>query len=152
MTLESLINLVDDISGADPLKNSRARPVIIARTLLVNILFEEGYSEHAVGEMIGFSRDTIHHYRRLMQDARKYNNDAVLIKKWDELQKVLALQGGGVRETEQTAREAVVTAGRYMKTADGKVYIETDCIPVDAKKVRAGDRVKTIVILKYNEE
>lgn len=151
MTLENLINLVDDIAGADPLKNSRARPVVIARTLLVNVLFEEGYSEHAVGDMIGFSRDTIHHYRRLMQDARKYNNDAVMMKKWDELHKVLALQGGGVRETEHTAREAVVTAGRYMK-ADGKVYIETDFIPVDPKNVRAGDRVKTIVILKYNEE
>lgn len=91
MTLEHLIILVDSIVGADPLKASRARPVIDARTILVNALFAQGYTEQAVADMIGYARPTIHHYRELMRDAEKYGNNPEMLTQFAKLKNIMDL-------------------------------------------------------------
>lgn len=52
------------LSGVDPLARSRLRPCVVARTLLVRRLLDEGYTLHQIGNAIGWDHATIHFYGR----------------------------------------------------------------------------------------
>ena len=53
MNIENLAVLVESLAGADPMRASRARPVVEARTILVAALLATGMSENAVAEQTG---------------------------------------------------------------------------------------------------
>lgn len=91
MTIESLATLVESISGADPMRSTRSRPVVEARTILVAALLAQGMTEEAASRAIGFSRGTIHHYRELMRDAEKYGNAPDMLTNWKKLKALLDL-------------------------------------------------------------
>lgn len=89
--LEALRAIVESTCGTDPLTPGRARPVVLSRTLLANALMYQGRKEEDVAEIIGYDRSTIHHYRVLLRDAEKYNNDPALMGYWRKLKTTLAL-------------------------------------------------------------
>ena len=63
---ESLRSTMLELSGADAMENSRFRPVVIARALVSYALLLDGYSETAVGTVLGKDHSTINHYRDVM--------------------------------------------------------------------------------------
>ena len=91
MTTEALATLVESIAGADPMRASRARPVVEARTILVAALLAGGMSENAAAAETGFNRCTIHHYRDLLRDAEKYGNAPEMLANWHKLKSLLDL-------------------------------------------------------------
>ena len=91
ITIENLAIIVENICGADPLKVTRARPVVEARVLLVQCLRAKGYTQQRVAELIGFPRITIQHYCAVFADAMKYNNIPGLLQKWERLKDILDL-------------------------------------------------------------
>lgn len=56
------------VSGVDPLQETRRRPIVMARVMVANALLAEGYTENAVGSVLGWDHSTIHHYRRRMKE------------------------------------------------------------------------------------
>lgn len=91
MNVENTALIVEHITGADPLKNSRQRGVIMARTLLVNALLYSGYTEQRAADSLGFGHPNIHHHRQKLRDALAYNNDPDLVTYWTKLKKILDL-------------------------------------------------------------
>lgn len=91
MTIESLSILVESVAGADPTRNSRSRPVVEARTLLVHALRASGKTQQQVADAIGYPRITIQHYDDLWRDAVQYNNNPPLLAKWERLKNLLDL-------------------------------------------------------------
>ena len=91
MTTEALATIVESITGADPMRVTRARPVIEARTILVAALLAQGMTEEAAAREIGFARGTIHHYRDLLRDAQQYGNAPQMLANWKKLKALLDL-------------------------------------------------------------
>ena len=91
MTTENLATLVESITGADPMRYSRARPVVEARAVLVSALRAQGLSEEAIAQEIGFSRGCIHHQIELMRDAERYGNAPQMLSYWKKLKALLDL-------------------------------------------------------------
>ena len=91
MTIENLAVLVESITGADPMKASRARPIVEARVILVAALFASGMTENTAAQQTGFNRSTIHHYRDLMRDAQQYGNAPQMLMNWNKLKSLLDL-------------------------------------------------------------
>lgn len=65
---ERLCSVMLEVSGVDAMQETRRRPVVMARVMVANALLAEGYTEHAVGAVLGWDHATIHHYRRRMKD------------------------------------------------------------------------------------
>ena len=82
--VDYIANLVNDLSGENPFENTRSRPVVEARALLVYILREvEGYTYHAIKDYFNskgkaFDHATALHAYRSYPMYSKYN------KKLDE--------------------------------------------------------------------
>ena len=91
MTIEALATLVESIAGADPMRASRARPVVEARAILVAALLAGGMSENTAAAETGFNRCTIHHYRDLLRDAEQYGNAPQMLANWRKLKTILDL-------------------------------------------------------------
>lgn len=91
MTIENLSIIVENITGADPLRDGRARPVVESRVLLANVLLAKGYTEHQTGDALGFDHATIHHYKTLLDDARRYGNNPQMLRNWNKLKQILDL-------------------------------------------------------------
>lgn len=91
ITIEALAGIVESVAGADPTRNSRSRPVVEARTLLVHALRAQGKTQEQVAAAIGYPRITIQHYDELWRDAVNYNNNPPLLARWAKLQTILDL-------------------------------------------------------------
>lgn len=67
-TLRSRANrycaVIRRLSGFDPSEESRRRPVVTARAFVAYRLALEGFTEHAVGAVLGWDHATIHYYCR----------------------------------------------------------------------------------------
>lgn len=53
-----------EVSGVNPTDESHRRPVVVARTFVAYRLLRQGFSEHAVGAVLGWDHATINRYRR----------------------------------------------------------------------------------------
>ena len=53
-----------EVSGYDPAEETRRRPVVTARTFVAYRLMMEGFTEHAVGSVLGWDHSTVNFYRR----------------------------------------------------------------------------------------
>lgn len=91
MNVEILASIVESITGCDPLRAGRSRPVVYARVLLVHALREQGYTQQRIGELIGFTRISVQHYCTLFAEAKTYNNNPELLRNWKRLRAVLDL-------------------------------------------------------------
>lgn len=91
MTVEHIATIVESITGADPLKEGRARPNVDARVLLVQVLRAQGYTQQRIGDLLGYKRITIQHYCALFAEARQYRNAPDLLRAWDKLKTILDL-------------------------------------------------------------
>ena len=91
ITIENLAIIVENVAGADPLKFTRARPVVEARILLVHCLRAKGYTQQRIGDLLGLPRITIQHYCANFADAEKYNTIPGLLQKWARLKNLLDL-------------------------------------------------------------
>lgn len=63
-TATYLCGVMREVSGCDPAEESRRRPVVTARTFVAYRLMQQGFTEHAVGAVMGWDHSTVHHYRR----------------------------------------------------------------------------------------
>ena len=77
--------IVENLTGFDPLKDTRKRGNVEARVLLANALLTMGMTENATGDLLGKNHSTIHHYRDLLKDL------PCLQKNFDRLKKILDL-------------------------------------------------------------
>lgn len=91
MTVESLAAIVESVTGADPLKERRSRPLVYARVLLVHALRSQGWTQERIAAAIGFNRMSIQHYCEMWRDAETYGNNPELLKNWKHLQTILDL-------------------------------------------------------------
>ena len=91
MTLENLALIIESVTGADPLRLTRKRAVVDARTLLVHAYRVQGRTEQQIADDIGYSRAAVHHYCALFSDAEEYNNNPALLRNWSRLKSVLDL-------------------------------------------------------------
>ena len=57
-----------EISGADPSQERKFRPVVMARVMVAYALLLDGYTENAIGNVLGWDHSTINHYRGKMND------------------------------------------------------------------------------------
>ena len=74
-------------ASCNPMEESRRRPVVTARCLLAYRLLLEGFTEHAVGAVLGWDHATINHYRRkaaTMLSAPGYDAERELWHKFNE--------------------------------------------------------------------
>ena len=91
-TLEAVRAIVESICGTDPLAPGRTRTQVASRTLLVNALLAQGRTEEETAQMIGYNRNTIHHYRDLLRDALTYAKcNPLLSAWWGQLKNVLGI-------------------------------------------------------------
>lgn len=75
------------ITGCDPLEESRGRQVVTARTFVSYRLLMEGFTEHAVGAILGNDHSTIHYYRKkavAMLTAPGYDTERELWKSFND--------------------------------------------------------------------
>lgn len=91
MNIESLAAIVESVTGADPLKEGRARPLVYSRVLLVQVLRTQGWTQQRIADAIGYARLTVQHLCVLFRDAEQYANNPELLKKWNKLKTVLDL-------------------------------------------------------------
>lgn len=84
---ERLCAVMKEVSGHDPLDETRKRPVVMARMMVAGALLEEGYTENSVGGILGWDHSTIHHYRRRMGEiltAPGYDAERAVWNKFKE--------------------------------------------------------------------
>lgn len=91
MNTENIAMIVESVTGSDPLRAGRSRPVVEARVLLASVLLAKGYTEHQTGDALGFDHATIHHYKTLLDDARRYGNNPQMLRNWNKLKQILDL-------------------------------------------------------------
>lgn len=63
---ERYCKLMLEVSGADPMEESRRRPVVMARMMVANALLIDGYSLTAVGTILGVDHSSVSHYKDRM--------------------------------------------------------------------------------------
>ena len=71
----------------DPMEESRRRPVVTARAFIAYRLLMEGFTEHAVGAVLGWDHSTINHYRQraaAMLSAPGYTAERELWTRFNE--------------------------------------------------------------------
>lgn len=66
---QRLCAVMKEVSGHDPLDETRRRAVVMARMMVASALLAEGYTENAVGTVLGWDHSTIHHYRKRMKEV-----------------------------------------------------------------------------------
>lgn len=84
---EHYTRTMEQVAGCDPLAESRTRPIVTARTFVAYRLLMEGFTEHAVGAILGNDHATINHYRRkavTMLTAPGYDAERELWKKFNQ--------------------------------------------------------------------
>lgn len=59
---------MEAIAGCDPATERRTRQAVTARTMVCYALLLKGYTEHAIGAIMGWDHSTINHYRKKMYD------------------------------------------------------------------------------------
>lgn len=91
MNVESLATIIENITGADPLRDGRARPVVESRVLLASALMAKGYTEQQTADAIGYNHATVHHYKGMLSDAYQYNNNPQMLANWERLKNILDL-------------------------------------------------------------
>ncbi len=72
---------IKEMSGVDPLWESRKREVVITRIMLAYILLQEGWTCTSVGEFLRKNHSTILYYRETMVDflsSSGYRNEKEL--------------------------------------------------------------------------
>lgn len=87
-TAQHICRVMKEVSGHDPLDETRRRPVVIARTFVAYRLLLGGFSEHAVGKILGWDHSTVNHYRRraaaFLTMPEYYQAENELWKKFNE--------------------------------------------------------------------
>ena len=91
MNVESIATIIENITGADPLRAGRARPVVESRALLANVLLAQGWTEEQTAAAIGFDRCTVHHYKEMLNDAIRYNCNPQMLGSWNRLKNIYDL-------------------------------------------------------------
>lgn len=74
-------------ASCNPMEETRRRPVVTARAFIAYRLLLEGFTEHAVGAVLGWDHATINHYRRkaaTMLSAPGYTAERELWHKFNE--------------------------------------------------------------------
>ena len=64
---KKLCRIMQETCGADPTEEKRQRAIVTARTMVAYQLLEEGFTEHAVGAVLGWDHSTINYYRDKME-------------------------------------------------------------------------------------
>lgn len=59
-----LVETMEAVSGYNPVDESRRRIVVNCRAMVAYVLLLEGWTEHQVGQALGWDHSTIHHYRK----------------------------------------------------------------------------------------
>lgn len=65
-TAERYCHLMLRISGADPLEESRVRPVVVARAMVAQALLNDGFTGMSVAVILGVDHSSINHYKKIM--------------------------------------------------------------------------------------
>ena len=79
--------VMEQAADLDPMEESRRRPVVTARAFIAYRLLLEGFSEHAVGSVLGWDHSTINHYRQraaTMLSAPGYTAERELWNKFND--------------------------------------------------------------------
>ena len=80
---------MERVSGVNPAEESRRRAVVTARVFTAYRLLLEGFTETAVGCVLGWDHSTVHHYRRraaAMLSAPGYDAEREL---WNQFNKAI---------------------------------------------------------------
>lgn len=86
-TTAYLCRVMREVSGCDPAEESRRRPVVTARTFVAYRLMQQGFTEHAIGAVMGWDHSTVNHYRRkasFMLTAPGYDAERELWNKFNK--------------------------------------------------------------------
>ena len=78
---------MEHLVGVNPVQESRRRPVVTARAFIAYRLLMEGFTEHAVGAVLGWDHSTINHYRQraaTMLSAPGYTAERELWTRFNE--------------------------------------------------------------------
>ena len=84
---EYLLGKMREVSGIDPLTNTRRRPFPSCRVMVASVLLEEGWTEHQVGCALNRNHSTINHYRNKMEEmfaSPGYEYELLLWNKFKE--------------------------------------------------------------------
>lgn len=66
---ERYCKLMLQVSGADPMGESRRRPVVMARMMVANALLIDGYTLTAVGTILGVDHSSVSYYKDRMSEV-----------------------------------------------------------------------------------
>lgn len=61
-----LCKVMREVAGVDPLEKTRRHDVAMARMMVAQQLYDDGYIDRQIGELLGKNRATIHFYRTKM--------------------------------------------------------------------------------------
>lgn len=61
-----LCDVMQEVSGYDPRKRTRLRPVFVARAIVCDRLLCEGWTEAAVACVMNMNHSTVHYYREVV--------------------------------------------------------------------------------------
>lgn len=78
-----------EVSGYDPTEETRRRPVVVARTFVAYRLLLEGFTEHAVGAVLGWDHATINRYRRMADDMLNIPGYPAERELWDKFNQAI---------------------------------------------------------------
>lgn len=84
---------MQEIAGVNPLEKRRFRPIVMTRTMVANALLSDGYSQHAVGTVLGIDHAVVNHYKNRMWDileAPGYEAERVI---WSAFSKKIKEEG-----------------------------------------------------------
>ena len=73
-----------EISGHDPGEDTRRRPAVTARVFVTQVLLLEGWSEHQIGNVLGWDHSTINHYRKKFRTFMEAPGYAAERKLWNK--------------------------------------------------------------------
>lgn len=62
-----LCEVMKEISGVDPMANTRKREVVNARMMVAQALYDGGCIETDIATLLGKTHCSIHHYRKKME-------------------------------------------------------------------------------------
>lgn len=83
-TAQHYTNIMQGITGFDPLEETRKRPVVSARVILAHYLLLNGYTENQIGVVLNIDHSTIHHYRKRYPILMNYKEEKELDTKFKQ--------------------------------------------------------------------
>lgn len=84
---DHLVDTMKELTGINPVEESRKRSVVSCRTMVANVLLLEGWTEHQIGAALGWDHSTINHYRKkfeAMMTTPGYDAEKEIWRKFKE--------------------------------------------------------------------